>query len=231
VGPSTSGKTDIAIALAKEHDASIACCDSLQLYGGFKIGAGIRKNQFENVATFLYGYFNALDFNDFYEPCNRYGELVNNLRVESFSSGKPLIFEGCSANYVNILKKNYSDTFGKIHVIGLLPLKIGLEEKLKKRLLEMIDDGVLNEIEQLLDEGFGNTPAMKMGVVYNPFKSYLEGKQSFGDSISLILNWGAKVINTQHDTFSKMKDIIPIEISLNSHEQTLEKVNGIIGKL
>lgn len=38
-GPTASGKSDIAMALAKRFNGSIVCCDSVQLYQGFDIGS------------------------------------------------------------------------------------------------------------------------------------------------------------------------------------------------
>lgn len=43
VGPTASGKTDLAIALAKEFDGEIISADSRQLYKGMEIGADIIK--------------------------------------------------------------------------------------------------------------------------------------------------------------------------------------------
>jgi len=39
VGPTASGKSDLALRLAAEHPAEIVCCDSLQVYRGFDIGS------------------------------------------------------------------------------------------------------------------------------------------------------------------------------------------------
>ncbi len=38
VGPTASGKSEIAIEIAKKHDASILCCDSLLVYKNLNIG-------------------------------------------------------------------------------------------------------------------------------------------------------------------------------------------------
>ncbi|MCG6928135.1 MAG: (d)CMP kinase, partial [Acidobacteria bacterium] len=39
VGPTASGKSALALALARERDAEIVSCDSLQVYRGLDIGS------------------------------------------------------------------------------------------------------------------------------------------------------------------------------------------------
>lgn len=54
VGPTGSGKSALAVELAKACNGSIISCDSVQVYKGFNIGSGkIKKNEMEGIPHYL----------------------------------------------------------------------------------------------------------------------------------------------------------------------------------
>jgi tRNA dimethylallyltransferase len=49
VGPTASGKTDLAIALARQFDGEVVSADSRQLYRGMRVGAGVAEGEWKRV--------------------------------------------------------------------------------------------------------------------------------------------------------------------------------------
>jgi tRNA dimethylallyltransferase len=51
LGPTSSGKTDLALALAKKFPAEIICCDSRQVYKGLDVGTGKLPSQNSEIVV------------------------------------------------------------------------------------------------------------------------------------------------------------------------------------
>lgn len=47
-GPTASGKTRLAVELAKKYDGEVLSCDSMQIYRGMEIGTG-RADRLRNA--------------------------------------------------------------------------------------------------------------------------------------------------------------------------------------
>ncbi len=89
VGPTASGKTSVAIALAQTLDGEIICCDSMQIYKYMKIGTASPTDEELNKAP--HHLFNFL------EPTQNYNAALYQKKV------RPVIEEILSRNKVPIL--------------------------------------------------------------------------------------------------------------------------------
>ncbi len=95
-GVTASGKTDLAVALAKKFNLKIINADSTQVYKGFDIGtAKITNSEMQGVEHFL------LSFKD-YSPNSKYSvfEFQQAVRALIEKSTKPLIIVGGSGYYL-----------------------------------------------------------------------------------------------------------------------------------
>ncbi len=95
-GVTASGKTDLAVALAKKFNLKIINADSTQVYKGFDIGtAKITESEMQGVEHFL------LSFKD-YLPNSKYStyEFQQAVRTLIEKSSKPLIIVGGSGYYL-----------------------------------------------------------------------------------------------------------------------------------
>ncbi len=95
-GVTASGKTDLAVALAKKFNLKIINADSTQVYKGFDIGtAKITNSEMQGVEHFL------LSFKD-YLPNSKYSayEFQQAVRTLIEKSSKPLIIVGGSGYYL-----------------------------------------------------------------------------------------------------------------------------------
>lgn len=100
VGPTASGKTSLAVALAKELEGEIVSCDSMQLYRGMDIGTakpspaeqgGIRHHMFDVAEP-------TVSFS-----VSRYVELADECVQDILRRGKRVILAGGTGLYLDSL--------------------------------------------------------------------------------------------------------------------------------
>ena len=98
VGPTASGKSALAIELAKRFDGEIICCDSMQIYKEMNIGTA--KPSLDEQAAVVHHLF---DFVDPYESfsCADYIPLATNVVEDIISRGKMPIFCGGTGLYLD----------------------------------------------------------------------------------------------------------------------------------
>ena len=89
VGPTASGKTSIAIALAQKFDGEIVCCDSMQIYKHMKIGTASPTDY--ELSEAPHHLFNFL------EPTKNYNAALYQEKV------RPVIEDILSRNKVPVL--------------------------------------------------------------------------------------------------------------------------------
>ena len=98
VGPTASGKSALAIELAKRFDGEIICCDSMQIYKEMNIGTA--KPNIDEQAQIKHHLF---DFANPYESfsCADYIPLAQNVVEDIISRGKMPIFCGGTGLYLD----------------------------------------------------------------------------------------------------------------------------------
>jgi len=185
-GPSTSGKTDAAIALARKFNGALICCDMVQIWKGYEIASGMpAKEQTKGLQMHLYGVL---------EPGPRliskfqYHSLAAKARREAMHAKQLPIFEGCSSNYTRVLlgdpyspdEKQLNPEF-PAHEYGEIPMFVlfteleGLRARLEKRLFKLWGE-IVDEVKGLLgNESIKKKqrPApLKAGIVYNIISRY-----------------------------------------------------------
>lgn len=99
-GPTASGKTALAVALAKEINGEVISCDSMQVYRGMDIGtAKPTKEEMEGIVHHM------LDVADPSEDfsVNRYCEMATPILEDILSRGKTPIIAGGTGLYMDAL--------------------------------------------------------------------------------------------------------------------------------
>jgi tRNA A37 N6-isopentenylltransferase MiaA len=239
VGPSTSGKTDAAIAIAKKHNGALICCDMVQIWKGYEIGSGMpTKEETGDLPMYLYGALEPTPGSRLISKQDYY-KLASKARRETIQSRFLPVFEGCSSNYTRVLlgdpnppefkhqKPFYpAIEYGEFPVFVLIPSLDGLYQRLEKRLIRFWEQGVVEEVQRLLGKPTvkRERPApMKAGIIYNHLSRYLcenpnlltqqldnETKaRMHKDLHDQILNAWEKNIKKQTETFKALFDEFP----------------------
>ncbi len=138
VGPTASGKSNLAIALAKHYDAEILSFDSMQLYKGMDIATA--KPTEEEMQGVPHHMISAVD-NDEAFSVARYKESADRIIDEIAARGKRVVMVGGTGLYLDIVMQN----------IELLQSEDTSEirEQLKAELAEMGPAAMIEKLRQI----------------------------------------------------------------------------------
>ena len=142
VGTNASGKSSLAIELAKEWDADIVSADSRQVFKGLDLGSGkVTKEEMQGVPHFLLDVAQPNDFFSLYHYQKLAYEAIDNICSES----KKAFLVGGTGLYVNCVVDGYNLT-------GESPdpsTRKMVESKPTDELIELIKDKTPGLLEKL----------------------------------------------------------------------------------
>ncbi|PKK38268.1 tRNA (adenosine(37)-N6)-dimethylallyltransferase MiaA [Siphonobacter sp. SORGH_AS_0500] len=239
LGPTASGKTRLAVQLAKEFNAEIISVDSRQVYRDMTIGTGKDLSEYENIPYHLIDLvdagtaYNLAEFQrDFRE---KFIEIKDRQKRPVLCGGTGLYLEAVLKNhqYTTIpndfklrteldtltdeeLQSRFSRLHSAFHAVAdlstrkrtiraieiaeylqnnalearpeltLNPLVMGLNppveirrDRITKRLRERLENGMIEEVEALLNRGIPANRLMYYGLEYKFITEYLEGKWTY----------------------------------------------------
>jgi tRNA dimethylallyltransferase len=273
VGPTASGKSGLAIEIAKKYNGEIISADSRQVYVGLNIGTGkVTKKEMSGVPHHLL---------DVANPKNRftvsmYKELADKTIAEILSRGKLPIICGGTGFYIDAVVKNVllpdvpvnkelreklsyktaSQLFemlkkldqkralaigehnkirliraieivkaiGKVPPIKTEPkydvLSIGikidkdaLKEKISKRLISRVKQGMIAEAEKLHEKGLSWKRMNELGLEYRTLARHLSGELTKEEMLSQLKREIYQYARRQMQWFKRDQSIqwFPIE--------------------
>ena len=101
-GPTASGKTALAVAMAKALDAEVISCDSMQIYRGMNIGTA--KPTKEEMDGVVHHMLDVADPNEDFSV-SRYCEIADAILQDILRRGKAVIVAGGTGLYMDALMK------------------------------------------------------------------------------------------------------------------------------
>lgn len=134
-GPTASGKTALAVELAKRYGAEVVCADSMQIYRGMDIAtAKPTKEEMQGVPHHIVDF---LDPNEEFSVAD-YVELAHSVIKDIYSRGKLAIVCGGTGLYISSLIDNiqFQETCSKTDVRA--ELKALAQENGSGHLLDML---------------------------------------------------------------------------------------------
>jgi tRNA dimethylallyltransferase len=145
VGPTATGKTDIALQLAKQLQTDLIACDSRQVYQGLDIGTGklpsdnavVKKNKeywlVDGVKIWMYDCVSLRENFTVKDYVDKTRKIVQTLHAQ----GKVPIIVGGTGFYLKALLE------------GLPSLEVTENKKLRKELEKLSVDQLQNKLQQL----------------------------------------------------------------------------------
>lgn len=193
LGPTASGKTKYAVALAKALGAEILSADSRQVYRGMDIGTGKDLGEYGDVPYHLIDIAPAgAKFNIY-----QYQEAFTKAFAVVKSRGVVPIICGGSGLYIESVTRAYKFDKGNGVDPELLPKNtyyigtlVSREERVRRidvRLEERLKEGLVEEVENLMK----TVPADDLiyyGLEYKFVTEYLLGKYSYDDMVMFLGN-------------------------------------------
>lgn len=112
--------------------------------------------------------------------------------------------------------------------LGLTTSRDILYEKINSRVLTMIDNGLVEEVKQVLP--FKNQKALVTGIGYKEVFPYLEGTISYNDMIEQIQKNSRHYAKRQYTFFNHQLPVNWIEVDDSNFENTISKASSIISE-
>ena len=227
-GPTATGKTRLAVDLARRFDGEIISVDSRQVYRGMDLGTGKDLEEYGDVPYHLI---------DIADPTETY-HLARFVRdafeaVASIAArGKLPLLCGGTAMYLNALLQGYRLPGGARAADAphhrtaedlaqeasftppfvLEPLVLGVyypRETVRRRIEERLDRrlecGMIEEIARLHAAGVSYEKLEFFGLEYREIARYLQGKVSYEEMRTLLLNAIRQFAKRQDVFFRKME--------------------------
>jgi len=255
LGPTASGKTSLAIKLAKKFDGEIISADSRQVYKYMKIGTDVPDGETVDGRYMVQGIPHHLinlidpaeDFSlaDFkretlikIKDIHNRGKLpilvggtglyistiVDNLDIPKVKPNKELrkeLEDKSLSELVNMLREKDSDSYKVVDVknprrvlralevvlgsgqsfiqqrtkskpefdclqVGIKRDREEIYQRINTRIDEMIEQGLVDEVNALLKRGYGWDINSMSGLGYRQFKNYIAGTDSLENAINCL---------------------------------------------
>lgn len=285
VGTNASGKSSLAIELAKLYGGEIVSADSRQVFKGLDLGTGkVTENEMQGVPHYLLDVANINQYYslaDFQKQAYQYIDSIllrgkipflvggTGLYINAVVDGYNLTEAVPDMHFREQLEKKTNDelveiirtqdttileridiqnrrrlirAIEKIHsgvplnlpsepkyetlLIGVTWEKNILAERIDERLQKRIDNGMIEEVKNLINQGATDDFLYRLGLEYRYILYYLQGKydslEEFKQELSKAIKKYAK---RQMTWFRKRKDINWIDMENNSLEQASKLIN------
>ncbi|PAV30080.1 tRNA (adenosine(37)-N6)-dimethylallyltransferase MiaA [Virgibacillus profundi] len=102
-------------------------------------------------------------------------------------------------------KQDFRPVYNSL-ILGLEMDRELLYDRINKRIDSMLDDGLLDEVKQMYQAGYGNKQSMK-AIGYKEFIPYLDGEQSIENSIEILKRNSRRYAKRQYTWFRNKMDI------------------------
>jgi len=286
-GPTASGKTGLAVALARRFAGEILSVDSRQVYKGMDLGTGKDLEQYGLVPYHL---INLLDPTEEFSV-SRFQTLALQTLAALAREGALPILCGGSGHYLKALLQDYpfphlahnphfsaalegwpQDTLAQVldqlgdpgprdskrrmarriekakspvplgfqapnfrelylpKVFVLTPERSWLRQRIQIRLQERMDQGLVEEVQRLLDQGVSAERLRRFGLEYKWVLAYLEGELGLEQMMEKLYQGICQFAKRQETYFRFMeKEGVPLEW-VAEPEGLEEKVGAWLGE-
>ncbi len=186
LGPTASGKTALAVELAKKLKGEIVSADSRQIYRGLDIGTGKDLGEYGDVPYHL---IDNHEVGDPYSVAHFQKEAADAIQEISLRGKLPILCGGTGL-YIESLIQQYQfsrkpdfltealEYEFEFDVFGLNPRLELRRQRITDRLRLRLHAGLVEEVEGLLAQGISEDALLWMGLEYKWVVQYLSGEMS-----------------------------------------------------
>lgn len=191
LGPTACGKTSFAARLALDINGEIISADSRQVYRGMDIGTG--KDLCDYVIDGVHIPYHLIDIADAGERYNVYEfqRDFNTAYDDITKRGNTPILCGGTGLYIESVIKGYEFDGRKVPaydylIIGLDISRDMRREKISHRLRTRLDEGMVDEIRGLIDNGVSVERLLRYGLEYKYVTLYVTGVLKYDEMVNLL---------------------------------------------
>ena len=188
VGTNASGKSDLAVKLAKRFNGEIISADSRQLYTGLDLGTGkLTVEEMDGIPHYM---IDILDVNTMYSVVD-YQQAAYRIIDDILSRGKLPIIAGGTGLYTRAVIKGY--TFSDI----------GQNDELRAQLEEMTTEALYEKLKGISKEAAARNTASNRRRIIRALEKYEamgeagleEGYEPHYETLQLGVTWPNEVLH------------------------------------
>lgn len=187
------------------------------------------------IKALLYDYkFNTEDAHDDYDNLTN-EEILNEIKKISdidihVNNRKRLV------RTLNRLKNNKEVEvsgnnllYDNVYFIGLTTDRKNLYDRINKRVDEMVDEGLIDEVKDLYDKGINSIP-INTAIGYKELYKYFNKEISKEEAIDLIKRNSRRYAKRQYTWINNKMDVKWFDVNFNDFDKTIDSVEEYIKK-
>ena len=216
LGPTASGKTRLAVQLALQHDGEIISADSRQVYRELNLGVGKDLDAYtvdgRTVPVHLIGHVGLNEQYDLYRFQQECWACIDEIQKR----GKTVIVCGGTGLYLDAVLRGYElpsritgyvseKRLFKAKVWGLLYPPDVLRDRIRHRLVNRLEQGMVSEVENLLKSGVSAERLMALGLEYKWITLFLSKEIGYSEMIEKLHHAICDFAKRQRTWFRRME--------------------------
>jgi tRNA dimethylallyltransferase len=231
LGPTATGKTRIAVLLAKHIGAEIVSADSRQIYKRMDIGTG--KDLKDYTISNIKIPYHLIDIE---EPGKvntvfNYQQLAQQAIREIQQRNKPIILCGGSGMYIEALLQGYQSNPIPSVIFGIMGDRDEVRRRITIRLKERLENGMIEEVQALINEGVSTEQLFMYGLEYRYIMLYLTNHFDYNTMFQKLNTAIHQFSKRQMTWFRKMERAGFVIYWLDMAWSEEEKIEYILKKL
>jgi tRNA A37 N6-isopentenylltransferase MiaA len=222
VGPTATGKSEIAADVAREIGAEIVNADAFQIYEGFEVlSAKPDKDTRAKAPHHLVGTMSILQEMN----ADKFRRAATQAIEEIRSRGKRAIVVGGSGLYIKALTHGLTGDWKKVDVdfagIFVFRDREELYARIERRVEEMFERGAVEEVRSRPE--MSGTALKMIGV--REIRDHLEGKMSILQCVAKIQQNTRNYAKRQLTWFRNQTNFESLNLSLLSHGEAVKGIS------
>lgn len=241
VGPTASGKSELAIKIAQKYSGEIISADSRTLYKGMNIGTA--KPKLDDQKSVRHWGLDLINPDQKFSA-KQFKDYALAAAADIRSRSKLPIIVGGTSLYINSVIFDYKfevnedkDPINSRHsarkpsentiientlLIGLDPGKEELAARIKKRAQKIVGPDFVAEVKAIIKE-YGQNLEAYTATSYRPMRMYLTGEIDLGEVKKMFVQNDLKLAKKQRTWFKRNKFIL-WQNDIESALQTVDKL-------
>ena len=222
VGPTATGKSDLAAGVARDLDAEVVSADAFQIYSGLDL-----LTAKPGAATLAKAPHHLIGTMSILEEMNaeKFRRLALRAIDEIHSRGKSALVAGGSGLYIKALTHGLTADWKKVDVdpkgVFVFRDREELYSRINQRVEAMFENGVIEEVRAA---GAMSKTASKM-IGLREIRELFEGKMSILQCAAAIQQATRRYAKRQLTWFRGQTNFEPLNLSLLTHKEAVKRIS------